>query len=73
MKHIIDVRPHRGRFWKAFEAPGVQPYYIGPNGKDHAIDYATQRLAARVGLVRVWNAAGVLERSIETDPIAQRI
>ena len=38
----IDVRPHRGG-WQVFEAPGVEPFYIGPNAKAFATDYAVGR------------------------------
>ncbi len=39
----IEVRPHRGG-WQVFEAPGVEPFYVGPNTKENAIGYATERL-----------------------------
>jgi hypothetical protein len=59
----IDVRPHRGG-WQVFEAPGVEPFYIGPNAKAFATDYAVGRLKFSPGEVRVLNPAGAVERVI---------
>ena len=42
---IIEVRPcnkFKGA-WVAFEAPGVEPAFPDPNGKQDAIDYARGR------------------------------
>jgi len=39
---IIKIIPCKkwGGSWTAFEAPGVEPTYSGPTGKDRAISYA---------------------------------
>ena len=47
-KPIIEVRPHRGG-WQVFEAPGVEPYFIGATARDHALDYANGRLRVSEG------------------------
>jgi hypothetical protein len=61
---VIEIRPHRGG-WQAFEAPGVQPYWIEADAKQYAITYATERMKMRrCGEVRVFNAAGELEQTI---------
>jgi hypothetical protein len=59
----IEVRPHRGG-WQVFEAPGVEPFYVGPNAKENAISYATERLKFSGGEVRVVDATGAVERVI---------
>jgi hypothetical protein len=59
----IEVRPFRGG-WQVYEAPGVEPFYVGPKAKEHAIGYATERLKVSGGEVRVVDAAGALERVI---------
>ena len=63
MMRTIEVRPHRGG-WQVFEGPGVEPFYVGPNAKEHAIGYATERLKFSGGEVRVVDAAGAVERVI---------
>ena len=47
-----------------YEAPGVEPFYVGPKAKEHAIGYATERLKFSGGEVRVVDAAGTVERVI---------
>jgi hypothetical protein len=39
---IIDIKPTKkfGGAWCAEEAPGVEPAFPGPSGKQQAIDYA---------------------------------
>jgi hypothetical protein len=59
----IEVLPHRGG-WKVFEGPGVEPSYVGPNAKEHAVSYATERLKFSGGEVRILDAAGTVERVI---------
>ena len=63
---IIEIRPHRGG-WQAFEAPGVQPYFTGPDAKERALNYAHQRCGFRKGEIRVFDAAGVLEQAMPFD------
>ena len=63
MSAQIDIRPHRGG-WQVFEAPGVQPYYVGPHAKENAIGYARERMKFRTGEIRVLNAAGEVEETI---------
>lgn len=40
--NIIEVRPTKkfGGAWFAYEAPGVEPAFPTPTGKQYAIDYA---------------------------------
>ena len=52
------MKPFRGRFWKVFEAPGVEPFY---DNKAHAIDYAMQRTTGLKGELRIYDSNGVLE------------
>lgn len=53
----IEVRPCRNG-WKVFEAPGVEPFYVGPNAKEQAISYANGRLKFSGSEVRVFDVAG---------------
>lgn len=69
---IFEIRPHRGG-WQCFEAPGVQPYFVHPNAKQLAIDYALCRTAHRVGEVRVFNAAGAIEETIPFDQRTRKL
>jgi hypothetical protein len=68
---IIEIRPHRGG-WQAFEAPGVEPYWLGEDSQDCAIRYAEGRTAMRKGEIRFMNSAGEIERAIAFDNKAQR-
>jgi hypothetical protein len=64
---IFLVRPHRGG-WQCFEAPGVQPYWVGEKAKAHAISYALNcRTANRYGELRILNAAGEMTETIPFD------
>lgn len=74
MSHIIELSPHRNG-WKAFEAPGVEPYFVqGPDGgKAQAINYARQRLGALGGEIRVVNAAGELLETIAVEGHAKQV
>ena len=62
---------HRKKFngaWIAFEAPGVEPAFPGPNGKQNAIDYARGRFGGSRGEIRVYgDDATTIERSIVVD------
>ena len=67
---IIDVRPSKnfGGSWVAIEAPGVQPAFSGPNGKERAIRYASNRFGGRGGEVHVYEDDGLtIERTITID------
>jgi hypothetical protein len=69
---ILEIRPHRGG-WQCFEAPGVQPYYTGPNAKENAIGYAQGRTAMRTGEIRIYDSAGQLEQTIPFDHHGQKV
>jgi hypothetical protein len=56
----IEVRPYCGG-WKVFETPSVEPFYVGPNAKEHAASYATEGLKFSGGEVRILNIAGAVE------------
>jgi len=43
---VIEIRPFRGG-WQCFEAPGVEPYWIGDSAKEDAI--ATQKRVRNLG------------------------
>jgi hypothetical protein len=66
----IEVRPSK-KFkgaWVAFEAPGVEPAFPDPNGKQDAIDYARGRFAMSRGEVHVYCDDGsTVERSTIID------
>lgn len=38
---IIEVKPQCDG-WQVFEAPGVEPYFVGPLAKEHAVSYESQ-------------------------------
>ncbi len=69
---IFLVRPRRNG-WQCFEAPGVEPYYVGPAARRQAIDYAKQRTAHRHGEIRVLNAAGETEETIPFDERVRKV
>jgi hypothetical protein len=47
---IIEIHPSKTpRGWTAFEAPGVEPTFPGPTGKQIAIDYAGGRFGGSRG------------------------
>jgi hypothetical protein len=71
MTTMFEIRPYRGG-WQCFEAPGVQPFFVGRDAKRSAIDYAQSRTAHRAGEIRVLNAAGELEQTIPFDHRAVR-
>jgi hypothetical protein len=60
---IIEIRPYRGG-WQCFEAPGVQPYWVGKDAKQSAVDYATARAKYGRGEIRVLNPDGSIEQVI---------
>ena len=67
---VIEVRPcekFKGA-WVAFEAPGVEPAFPDPNGKQDAIDYARGRFGGSRGEIHVYcDDASTIERSIVID------
>ena len=67
---IIEVRPSR-KFKGArvaFEAPGVEPAFPAPNGKQNAIDYARDRFGGNRGEIHVYGDDGsTIERRIPID------
>ena len=63
---IIEVKPVRGG-WKVFETPGVEPVFVGLNGRDQAIDYAKTRQGYSQGEIRVFNVAGEIVDTIRFD------
>jgi hypothetical protein len=57
---IIEVRPSKKLSgWIAFEAPGVEPAFSGPNGKQDAISFAANRFNGSAGEVRVYDEFGL--------------
>ncbi|HSH38987.1 MAG TPA: hypothetical protein VK993_09390 [Chthoniobacterales bacterium] len=67
-----DIRnPWRTAAAGSFEAPGVEPCFVGETAKDQAISYADGRTAHRVGEIRVFNAAGEVEQVIPFDKRAE--
>jgi hypothetical protein len=63
---IIELKPV-GRGWKVFEAPGVEPLFIGPDSRQLAIDYAKTRQGLSRGEIRVLNSAGDIVDVIRFD------
>src|SRR4029077_3952076 len=67
---IMEVRPCR-KFkgaWVAFEAPGVEPAFPGPDGKEDAIGYARGRFGGSRGEIHVFGDHGsTIESSIVID------
>ena len=67
---IIEVRPSQ-KFegaWVAFEAPGVEPAFPDPNGKQDAIEYAQGRFGGSRGEIHVYcDDASTAELSIAID------
>ncbi len=70
---IFIIRAFRNG-WQCFEAPGVQPYWVGDKAKTHAISYARDcRIANRNGEIRVMNAAREVEETIAFDERTNRM
>ena len=57
---IIEIRLYRNG-WQCFEAPGVQPYWTGPDAGQSAIDYAKARAKFGRGEIRVLSIEGDVE------------
>lgn len=60
----IDLKPYRGG-WKVFEAPGVEPFFIGERAKEQAIDYAKHRQRSNSRPIQIFDGSGALLESIE--------
>jgi hypothetical protein len=58
---IIEVRPSKkfDHSWIAFEAPGVEPAFSGPYGKQEAISFASNCFSGSAGEVRVYDEFGL--------------
>lgn len=59
----IDLKPFRGG-WKIFEAAGVEPYFVGMNAKNQALDYAKTRQRSNSRSIRILDSAGAVIGSI---------
>jgi hypothetical protein len=57
----IEIRPSKkfGGSWSCFEAPGVEPAFSGPNGKQYAIEYAKNRFGGSEGELYVYDESGL--------------
>jgi len=60
----IDLKPHRGG-WKVFEAPGVEPFFIGATAKDQALGYAKHRQRSNSRSIRILDSTGSIIESID--------
>jgi hypothetical protein len=59
----IEVRPYRSG-WKVFEAPGVEPFYLGDDAKEKALGYAKHRQRSNSRPIRVLDLSGNVIESI---------
>ena len=59
----VEIRPYRGG-WQCYEGSGVQPYWIGDDAKQSAIDYAKARAKYGRGEIRVLKQHGAIENVI---------
>lgn len=57
MPRTIEIRPYR-KGWQCFEAPGVEPYWLGDDAKEQALRYAEERAKSDGSEIRVLNEAG---------------
>lgn len=67
---IIEIRPSQkfNGAWRAYEAPCVEPAFIGSEAKEKALSYALNRFGGRTGEVHVYDATGaVIEQTIPVD------
>jgi hypothetical protein len=62
----IEVRPYRDG-WKVFEAPGVEPFYLGDDAKEKAIGYARHRQRSNTRLIRILGPSGAVVELIVPD------
>jgi hypothetical protein len=60
----IELRPFRGG-WKVFEAPGVEPFYLGEDAKNKALGYAKHRQRANTRPIHIVDRSGAVLESIE--------
>lgn len=70
---VIEIRPIEkfGGSWMAFEAPGVEPAFPGPTGRQDAIDYASNRFGGSRGEMHVYDEVG--KNIAQKIPIDDRI
>ena len=70
----VEIRPTRkfGGGWIAFEGPGVEPVFAGPDGKRDAINYARGRFGGGSGEIPVSIIPRVREREKEASVAARR-
>ena len=68
---IIEIRLYR-RGWQCFEGPGVEPYWIGENTLQSAIDYAKGPKFGP-GEIRVLSKDGSVESVIVFDETTSRM
>lgn len=63
---IIEVKP-LGRGWEVSEASGLEPLFIGRDGRRLAIGYAKTRQEFSQREIRVLNSAGEVVETISFD------
>ena len=70
----VEIRPTKkfGGGWVAFEVPGVEPVFAGPNGRRDAINYAKGRFGGGSGEIPVSIIPRVGEPEIEASVAARR-
>jgi hypothetical protein len=71
----IAVRPTKrfGGAWEAYEAPGVQPAFTGPQTREYALSYARGRFGARAGEIHLYDSIGAaIEETIMMDDRPRR-
>jgi hypothetical protein len=69
---IIKVRPSK-KFkgaWEAFEMPGVEAAFTGPDANERAFSYARRRFGGSSGEIHVYDEAG--QRSMAMSNTANR-
>ena len=57
--NAIELRPYRAG-WKVFEAPGVEPFFVGKDAKIQALDYAKHRQRSNCRPIRILDDSGAL-------------
>jgi hypothetical protein len=65
--NAIELRPYRSG-WKVFEAPGVEPFYLGNDAKAQALDYAKHRQRSNARAIRILDVTGGLLETISPAP-----
>ena len=72
---VIEVRPcekFKGA-WVSFEAPGIEPAFPDPNGKQDAIDYARARFGGSRGEIHVYCDDAVASSAGSSSTVAANI